>query len=228
MEQELHDHPGVYDALYAWKPYDEEVEFMLERVPGADRALVVGCATGEHVRLLEAAGLDVVGVDPNPEMVERARERSDAEFRLGGLPDLPVEGEFDLVVAPFAVMNYLGSDELESALAALAERVAQEGVLVLDTGDYPDMDAPALRTASGPEGDCARLHQFRHVGDRRVRMDAIVFHGSSWFVDRHELVEFEDETVGIELTELGFVVKREDWYTDLTTMTAPSVFVARR
>lgn len=228
MERALHDHPTAHDALYAGKPYGEEVAFMLDRAPTARRALVVGCGTGEHARRLHEAGLDVVGIDPSPAMVRRARGKSDASFCVGTLPELPVSGRFDLVAVPFTVMNYLAPDELAPALSALADRVTDGGVLVLDTGDFPEMDAPALQTATGPAGDCARLFQFRRLDERRVRMEALVFHGASWFVDRHALTAFADETVALSLAELGFVVKRLDWEADETAMADTSVFVAKR
>lgn len=229
MERPLYDHPAVYDALYAGKPYGEEVAFVLDRAPAADRALVVGCGTGEHARRLHEAGVDAVGVDPSAAMIRRARRKSDAEFLVGTLPELPIDGRFDLVLVPFTVINHLLPEKLAPALSALADRVADEGgLLVLDTGEFPERDAPALQTATGPAGDCARLLQFRHLEDRRVRMDAVVFHDSSWFVDRHDLTAFDDETVALSLAELGFVVKRQDWYTDETMMADPSVFVAKR
>lgn len=234
MKQQLHDHPGVHDALYARKPYAEEVEFALERSPAADRALVVGCRTGGHVRRFEAAGVETVGVDPSPALVERARERSGSTYHVGGLPELPVDGAFDLVVAPFMTVNRLAADGLEPALAALADRVDEDGVLVLDTGEYPDMESPTLRTASGIEDDgelggaCALLEQFRRSDGREVRAERVVLHGESWFVDGHELVEFENDEVGTRLADLGFVVKREDWLPDPTTPAEPSVFVASR
>jgi SAM-dependent methyltransferase len=235
MKQSLHDHPGVHDALYARKPYAEEVAFVLERAPAADRALVVGCRTGEHVRRFEAAGVDAVGVDPSPAMVERARERSDSMFHVGGLPGLSVDGEFDLVVAPFMTVNRLAADELEPALAALADRVGEDGVLVLDTGEYPDMGSPTLRTAGGIEDDdgeiggaCALFEQFRRSDGPEVRAESVVLHGESWFIDGHELVEFENDEIGTRLADLGFVVKREDWLPDPTTPAESSVFVASR
>lgn len=228
MERALYDHPAVYDALYAGKPYVEEVAFVLKRVPAADRALVVGCGTGEHARRLDETGVEAVGVDSSAAMVQWAQRKSDAEFLVGTLPALPIDGRFDLVLAPFTVINYLLPEELAPALSALADRVAEGGLLVLDTGEFPEMDAPALQTAAGPAGDCARLFQFRHLEDRRVRMEALVFHGSSWFVDRHTLTAFDDETVALSLAELGFVVKRLDWDADETAMADTSVFVARR
>ncbi|MEM4780263.1 MAG: class I SAM-dependent methyltransferase [Halalkalicoccus sp.] len=228
MESTLYDHPGVYDALYAGKEYDAEVAFMLDRASDPDRALVVGCGTGEHARRLYEAGLDVVGVDPSPAMVGRARTKSDAEFCVGTLPKLPVAADFDLVAAPFTVLNYLSSAELVPALADLAARVADDGVLILDTGDFPEMTAPALQIAVGPDGDCARLFQFHRESGRSARMDALVFHDTSWFVDRHTLTTFTDEEVRTALAELGFTVERRDWYTDRTIMPDPSVFVAHR
>lgn len=228
MERALYDHPAVYDALYAGTPYGEEVAFVLERVPAADRALVVGCGTGEHARRLHEAGVDAVGVDPSAAMVRWARRKSDAEFLVGALPELPIDGRFDLVLVPFNAINFLPPEALAPALSTLADRVAEGGLLVLDTGELPEMDTPALQTATGPAGDCARLLQFRHLNERRVRMDALVFHGSSWFVDRHTLTAFDDETVALSLAELGFVVKRLDRDADETAMTDRSVFVAKR
>lgn len=228
MDRVLHDHPAVYDALYARKPYGEEVAFVLERVPMAEQALVVGCATGEHARRLHEAGVDAVGVDPSAAMVRRARGKSDAEFLVGSLPELPVNGRFDLVMVPFTLVNYLEPEELAPALSALADRVAEGGILVLDTDEFPEMEAPTFRTASGPEGDCARLLQCRHLENRRVCMDALVFDGSSWFVDRHLLTAFDDETIALSLAEREFVVKRLDWYADETATADRSVFVAKR
>ncbi|MFC6904918.1 class I SAM-dependent methyltransferase [Halalkalicoccus tibetensis] len=239
MKQHLHDHPGVHDALYARKPYAEEVGFALERAPAADRALVVGCRTGEHVRRFEAAGVEAVGVDPYPALIEHARERSDSTFHVGGLPELPVDGAFDLVLAPFMTVNRLAADELEPALAALADRAGEDGTLVLDTGEYPDMESPTLRTASGIEtgeeekegaagSGCALFEQFRRSDGREVRVESVVLHGESWFADGHELVEFENDEIGTRLADLGFVVKREDWLPDPTTTAESSVFVASR
>ncbi|MHC3438901.1 hypothetical protein ACYJ1Y_12575 [Natrialbaceae archaeon A-gly3] len=41
------EYPAVYDALYAEKPYDAEVEFVAEYVEAGDRVLVVGVDLSE-------------------------------------------------------------------------------------------------------------------------------------------------------------------------------------
>ncbi|PSP61639.1 hypothetical protein BRC77_12615 [Halobacteriales archaeon QH_8_64_26] len=92
MEQALYDRPEVYDALYASKDYESEVDFAIDRFDAhgndGERALLVGCGTGRHSVFLRERGFEVTGVDPNPAMLDRARERSDGTFLSGGLPGL--------------------------------------------------------------------------------------------------------------------------------------------
>lgn len=228
MEQGLYDRPEVYDALYTGKEYKSEVAFVVDRFEQhgnaeGSRALVVGCGTGEHSRHLVSTGFSVVCVDPNPAMLARAHEKSDSRFCVGALPDLPISGKFDLVWVPFTVLNYLTPDELRPALESLASVTAEDGLLVCDTGDFPDMTGTQLETA----GEYARIFQFRRSG-HRVRMDAVIFDGESWVTDRHTLTQFSDEEIEEELRKQKFIVERHGWYTERTMMADPSVFVARR
>ena len=67
--------------------------------PGA-RIADVGCGTGISTRLFAARGFEVVGIDPNEEMLERAVRAGGAEYRKGeaaatGLEDHGV----DLIIA---------------------------------------------------------------------------------------------------------------------------------
>ena len=208
MEQALYDRPDVYDALYAGKEYEKEVAFVLDRFEAGkqteaegSRALVVGCGTGEHSRHLASAGFSVVGVDPNPAMIARAREKSDSRFVIGALPDLPVRETFDLVWVPFTVLNYLSPEKLRSAFESLAAVTGENGLLICDTGDFPDMTGTELETI----GEYARIFQFHRSGDR-VRMDAVIFDGESWVTDRHTLTQFSDTEIERELMDLEFGV----------------------
>ena len=74
-------------------------------IPSGARALEVGCGTGAVTRVLaEIPGIgDVVGVDPSPVFVDRARElghgRARLSFQTGDGRSLPFpDGSFDLVV----------------------------------------------------------------------------------------------------------------------------------
>ena len=236
MEQALYDRPDVYDALYAAKDYEHEVTFTLDRFDahgnGGDRVLVVGCGTGRHSLSLREQGFEVVGIDPSPAMVERARERSDATFLQGRLPEPNSNFDaddptFDLVWVPYTVLNYLAVDELAPALRSLTDCLTDDGVLVFDLGDFPPMAGLALQVVPSAERDCARLYQYRAIDDDRVRMDALVFFGEEWFVDTHTLAAFDAGTVADSLGDLGYTVETHDWYGDApTAMPDPTVVVA--
>jgi SAM-dependent methyltransferase len=81
--------PSYPKALYDW---------VLETTGLAAGAatLDLGCGTGISTRLLAERGLDVVGVDPNEEMLAQARRAGGARYVRGeatatGLPDASVE-----------------------------------------------------------------------------------------------------------------------------------------
>ncbi|PSP73619.1 hypothetical protein BRC86_08355 [Halobacteriales archaeon QS_3_64_16] len=237
MEQALYDRPDVYDALYATKDYESEVAFAIDRFNAhgndGNRALLVGCGTGQHSAVLGEQGFEVTGVDPNPAMLDRARERSAGTFVRGGLPDLVSAFDadesptFDLVWAPYTVLNYLEPDQLADALAALTDALAEESILVLDVGDFPAMDSPALQVSSAADRDCARLYQCRHGSANRARMDALVFIGEKHFVDTHTLTLFDEETIADALEEPGYTTETYDWYEGApTAMPDPAVLVA--
>lgn len=236
MEQALYAHPEAYDALYAEKDYAGEVAFVLDRFEalgnGGSTALVVGCGTGGHGVHLVGRGFEVVGIDPNPAMVERAREKVDATFRVGGLPALDVhgtsggEGPFDLVWAPYTVVNYLEPAEVDPAVRALSAAAADDGMVVLDVGDFHATDAPGLQVADGPGGGCARIYQYRRVDDEHVRMDALVFFDDEWFADRHVVTDLDPGAVAHGFTALGYSVETHDWYGSPTSMDDPTVIVA--
>lgn len=210
--------PDVYDALYSIKGYDAEVEFVVERFGeagnGGDRVLVAGCGTGEHGRRLVERGYDVVGVDKHEAMIERARTKSDAEFRVGELPALPVDGEFDLVWLPFNVVNYLGYDDLADSLAVLGDVLADGGLLVLDQLCAERMvGGPSLHCHETDDGAYARLIEVHEVDGDRYSWDSLVFTpDGEFFVDSHVLTDFDREFLAGVLDALGLSVEAYDWY----------------
>lgn len=229
MDQAIYDHPDVYDRLYGEKDYEGEVDFVVERFAdlgnGGDRALIIGCGTGRHSPYLIDHGFQVTGLDPNPAMLETASTRCDATYVEGGLPDVDVEGSFDLIWAPYTVMNYLEPAEFTSALQAMDRSLANGGIIVFDIGDFPQMSSPAIQLA-GDQDPVARIFWYRRPGNTNVLMEAVIFHDDDWFIDRHSLTSYPVGVVAHYLRELHFSVDIHDWYETRTSMPNPAVFVA--
>ena len=106
------------------------VPMLLHDLPAGARLLDVGCGTGELVAAARKAGLDAVGVEPDPEMAALAGSLLGEEVMVGGLPDLPLADDgFDVVTASF-VLNHV--DHPRAGVRDLA-RVAAPGGFVRAT-----------------------------------------------------------------------------------------------
>lgn len=107
--------------------------------PG-ERALDLGCGTGNAALLLAQRGADVVGVDPAARLLEVARGRAaDAgltiEFAPGEAAAIPLpDGSVDLVVSVFAIIF---APDAAAAMAEVARVVRPHGRVVL-TAWLPD------------------------------------------------------------------------------------------
>ena len=104
--------------------------WLLADLPSGSRLLDVGCGTGALVAAARGAGLDAMGVEPDPEMAALASEALGDEVVVGGLPDLPVADDgYDVVTAGF-VLNHV--DHPRAGARELA-RVAAPGGIVRAT-----------------------------------------------------------------------------------------------
>jgi len=117
--------------------------------PEAIRVADLGCGTGSLSVLLAEAGLEVIGVDASPAMLERARAKAQTlgvtvEFALGDAadPDL-ADGLFDVVLSRHVVWTL--ADPI-AALVRWARLLTQDGRLVLVEGRWFD---PSRGSAEG-------------------------------------------------------------------------------
>lgn len=95
----------------------------------------VGAANGYRVAgLCERTGAHGVAVDPSPKAIEDGRSRyPEVEFHLGVAQDVPVQGQFDLVIVHF-VLHWVGRPGLMVAAAEIDRLVADGGALMV--GDF--------------------------------------------------------------------------------------------
>jgi SAM-dependent methyltransferase len=132
-EQGLRARKAIYDE--ATGPDARQVAF--EAVSEAVQATVleVGCGEGELAARIQAElGVEVVGLDQSPRMVELSRERG-VDARLGDVQELPFEDEsFDVAVAAWMLFH---AADLDRGIAELA-RVLRAGGRLVAVTNYRD------------------------------------------------------------------------------------------
>jgi len=110
-----------YAMVNRWDPsHLDKIDRLLDLEPG-DRVLEVGCGAGHLVKRLAERGIDIVGIDVNPNAAEIAGTDRVIEMAADSL-DFP-DDEFDAIVSVHAIEHI---PELEAAAAEMA-RVLKPG-----------------------------------------------------------------------------------------------------
>lgn len=126
----------TYDSAYerraaAGENVHGEVDFVMGFAPRS--VLDAGCGTGRVARELARRGVEVTGLDLDPEMLGTARERApELDWQLGDLaaPGLDLGRTFDVIVAAGNVMIFLTPGTEAAVLANLARHLVPGGRLV--------------------------------------------------------------------------------------------------
>jgi SAM-dependent methyltransferase len=131
---------GFADVYDEWYPGSDEVDAVVEFVAGLVRSpghlLELGVGTGRLAIPLAATGIDVHGVDASPAMLDRLRAR-DPDRRVtvtvGDMVDDQPAGPFDVVLVAYnTFFNLESADRQAACFVAVAERLATDGVLVVE------------------------------------------------------------------------------------------------
>lgn len=99
------------------------------------RVLDVGCGTGRAFAPLLRRGWQIQGCDLSPAMLERAHEEAggEIELALADMRELPVFGEFELVISLNDPVNYLLEEgDLERAFAGMHANLIEGGLVLFD------------------------------------------------------------------------------------------------
>ena len=135
-----------YDAIARlYEPWSrsvtEDVAFYVEEASDAEPPVVeLGVGTGRITVPIAAAGIQVIGVDSSPGMLEVCRQRAElagveelVDLRLGDLEEPPVQERVGLVTCPFRSFLHLLDDAARlRALRAARELLVPGGRLVFD------------------------------------------------------------------------------------------------
>jgi SAM-dependent methyltransferase len=129
----------VYDDFTAHHDYELWLGNLLPKLVArgltGQRLLDVGCGTGKSFIPLLQRGWEVTACDISASMVELARAKvgDRATLSVADMRELPVYGEFDLVICLDDAINYLlDLDELERALGGMRRNLAPTGLLMFD------------------------------------------------------------------------------------------------
>jgi SAM-dependent methyltransferase len=149
----------AYDARYderaaAGENVHGEADFVMRFAPAS--VLDAGCGTGRVARELARRGVDVVGVDLDPEMLAVARRRSpELAWIEADLARLDLGRTFDAVVAAGNVLILLTPGSEPMVVANLVRHLRPGGRLVagfqLRSGDLTLPAYDALATKAGLE-----------------------------------------------------------------------------
>ncbi len=126
----VRDDPGAPDdgfaEAYASLPDATRLEPWLRWCRAAEPpVLYAGVGAGRLAVPLARAGVDLVGVDPHPGMLERLRPRlPGVELHQSRIEDLAGERRFDLVIGPAQVLG--GAARLRAAARLAGRRVGLE------------------------------------------------------------------------------------------------------
>jgi SAM-dependent methyltransferase len=97
--------------------------------------LDAGCGTGRVAIELARRGIDVVGVDADPDMLLRARaKRPDLTWVLADLATLALERRFDVVVMAGNILPFAAPSSRAAIVAKNAEHLAPGGRIVVGAG----------------------------------------------------------------------------------------------
>ena len=130
---------SIYDP---WsRSVTEDVEFYVERALAAGGPVVeLAVGTGRIAIPVAVAGIDVIGVDSSPAMLEVARAAAKEagvsdriDLRLGDLREPPVSERVPLVICPFrSLLHMKTEDEKLRALRAARKLLEPGGTFVFD------------------------------------------------------------------------------------------------
>jgi SAM-dependent methyltransferase len=143
----------IYDRLIA-ESYDGTYEEL--RDPTGDSAfyarlaektggpvLELGCGTGRALLPIAATGVECVGIDASPAMLEVLRQKNppqNLEFQEGMLETFSLDRRFRLIFSAFRVFQHLTTVEQQLAcLQRVRAHLAPDGLFAFDVFD-PDLE----------------------------------------------------------------------------------------
>lgn len=169
-----------YDARWerlAASGVDPHGEVALVEAYGPRSVLDAGCGTGRVAIELARRGVDVVGVDAEPDMIATARAKApELTWHVADLARLDLAERFDVVVLAGNVVPYVAPGSRAAAVAACTRHLVPGGRLIAGFALRPGW--PGL---ADYDGWCAGLV----LEDRWATWDRAPYTGGDYAVSVH-------------------------------------------
>ena len=174
----------VYDSVYSYVTAD--IPFYIDEARGAGGSVLeLGCGTGRVAIPIAQAGIEIVGLDSSPAMLEVARRKAEEAPGARGLRlveadmrDFSLDEVFGLVVIPFrGFLSLLSVEDQMRTLANVRAHLAPGGKLAFNIF-VPDLNMLVQ------EGDVA--YHLRDVTDSDTGRRLVVWHQSAY--DNHNQI----------------------------------------
>lgn len=165
MEDAFRLYAPYYDLLNREKPYQEEAEYVAERLLGKSRRvetiLELGSGTGVHGRLLAQKGFLVHGIERSADMVSVALGRrrptsGDFQCECGDIRDARLGRSFDAVISLFHVVSYMTSKrDIGAVFQTAHDHLKAGGLFLFDVWHGPAVLAvgPSARERVAEDGE---------------------------------------------------------------------------
>lgn len=182
MYDAFSDLPTIYDSVPAYTAR-RDVQFYIDEARDAGGSVLeVGCGTGRILLPIARSGHTIDGVDASPQMLDRCRSKLSGEpdevrdrvaLHQGDARALDLGRKFDLVIAPFRVVQHLTTIEDQLGfLGSVSRHLAPGGRLAFDVFN-PNfaalVSADGIEREDTPETTLPDGRTFRRAG-RVVRV----------------------------------------------------------
>lgn len=206
-----------YDQHTPAHHYQHDHAFLIREIQKRNakaRILDIGCGSGVFIQKALAAGLDPVGLDPAPAMLELARQKvGPRRVRLQGMEALDDRDAFDAVTALSWSLNYARDvDQLQDILVRIKRALRPGGQLFVQVAHAAH--APSTQSdffvdqEPGPGGPKDITFKYRFVAQGPQRLNAeyhFVCHSTGEsFEELHELRVADAHLVAEMLRALDF------------------------
>jgi SAM-dependent methyltransferase len=126
----------LYDIAFGWD-VTKEVSWLLERLgPDCRSVFEPGCGSGRMLVAFASHGLEVIGIDSSPSMVDLAQQRLRGRGRvlLADMTDFDLGRTFDGAVSPINTLLYLTPPQLQRHLEAMARHLQPRARYLVQVG----------------------------------------------------------------------------------------------